>query len=93
MGYAEGLIDSDMVGFGTGGFTDIDYFAIGSFDGGGDAVLSGEDVTEGVPTVSNPVRSEFKPNGMKHMVGQDGDKEVTVSSSFGLVINRSQSQF
>jgi hypothetical protein len=78
--------------FGAGGLPDVQRFAVPLLEGGGDPVLLPKRVPQASPTFVDAGFSKFPADYLHRLIGEDGDEEVAIATTFELMIDRAHAE-
>ena len=91
-GRCPGVVDGLLGRFGAGGFTYMQGAPIGASEGGGDALLSFEDPSNGVPTRVLAGFAQPSSDELYELAGDDGDEQMSFGADGLVVEDGSQSE-
>ena len=87
------MVDGRQFRFRTRGFADMQGAAISTLEGGGDALLHGQDLPQTAPAALDTVFLQLPANDLHELIGQYGDEQVAVDANFFMVVDRAQAEF
>ena len=87
------MVDGRQLRFRTRGFADMQGAAISTLEGGGDALLHGQDLPQTAPATLDVVFLQLPANDLYELISQYGDEQVAVDTNFFMVIDRAQAEF
>ena len=90
---AQGVVDGLLGRFSAGGFAYMQGAPIGASEGGGDALLSFEDPSNGVPARVLAGLAQTSSDELYELVGDDGDEQMSFGADGLVVEDGSQSEF
>ena len=83
----EGVVDLLLMWFGTACFADVNGLGIASLQGGGDADLVRQGISDGLPGVADSGGLEAQAHGMHDAVGQQADEQVAFNPALDAVVH------
>ena len=90
---AQGVVDGLLERFGAGGFAYMQSARVGASEGGGDALLSFEDPSNGVPARVLAGFAQTPSDELYELVGDDSDEQRSFGSDGFVVEDGPQSEF
>ena len=91
-GDSQGIVNPEMEGLGSGGFSDVDDFAVVSFYGGGNTSVSGKPFPDSTPAECDSLFSQLGADGVQYMVSQNGNEKMTIHPLFLPMVNGAQTK-
>ena len=67
--------------------------AISALEGGGDALLHGQDFPQTTPASLDTVFLQVPANDLYELISQYGDEQVAINTNFFMVVDRAQAEF
>ena len=86
---AKGAVDGLLRRLGPGGLSHVQGASIGASEGGGDALVSFEGTTQGVPAHLLGALAKTPTDHLHELVGDDGDEQMAFGTD-GLVVEDGQ---